>query len=49
VYQWEEFFLRNKNPTTAAIEAFRDDLRSVTSDFTKTADEIDWPFNKPQQ
>jgi hypothetical protein len=45
--QWRKFFdaygKAGRAPTKAEIEAFRDAMRSKTSDFTKALEEIIWP------
>jgi len=50
IYQWEKFFReigdQGRAPSSQEIETFRDLLRSVTNDFSRTAEQIDWPFKQ---
>lgn len=43
-FQWDRFFAETPNATRDQIENLLDQLRSLTSDFTKTADQIEWPY-----
>jgi hypothetical protein len=44
-FQWNTFFDQNPNATREQIEDLLNQLRSITSDTSKTLDDIEWPYN----
>ncbi len=46
VFQWDKFFEKRPTADAAAILSFRDELRSLTIQPFKTADDLNWPYPK---